>query len=144
MNRIICIGNRYIESDSLAAQVYELLSHLELPEDVELIDGGLSGLNLLPLMDDCERVVFVDAIWGDDPVPLQVLRGDELVAAQVYGHAGGLGYLLGAYYALGDGQAPAIFVVGAGTPEATEAIARVTLEIARGKEVCACAEEVGR
>jgi hydrogenase maturation protease len=140
MNRIICLGNRYIESDSLGAKVFDLLSYLHLPPDVELIDGGLSGLNLLPFMDGCERLVFVDAMDGNEPALVQVLRGDELEAEPVYGHAAGLGYLLGAAFAMG-GHMPSIFIVGAGTPQAAEAVASTALTVARGMEVCAYAEE---
>ena len=135
MNRIICIGNRYIEKDALGAQVYEYLSRLELPADIELVDGGLAGLNLLPLMDNCERVIFVDAICGDEAQPVQVLRGDQLNGSRIYGHSSGLEYLLGAHNALGGSQMASVFVVGAGMPDATEAVARLALEFAGGAEL---------
>jgi len=135
MNRIICIGNRYVESDALGARVFDILSRRELPADVELFDGGLAGLNLLPLMDDCERVVFVDAIAGDDD-GVQILDADEVAGASVYGHAGGLGYLLGAHRALGGRTGVGLWVVGTGATESALAVAEAALSIALGEEIC--------
>ena len=135
MIRILCIGNCYIEPDSLGARVYDLLSQTELPPDVEVIDGGLAGLNLLPLLDGCERIVFVDTILGDDPTGLQILRADEVESAEVYGHASGLGYLLGAWRALGDGPDQAVFVVGAAEAESARKVADAALALACGEEI---------
>ncbi len=64
MKRIICIGNRFVEEDSAGYQVFQELSLKPLPEDVELIDGGLAGLDLLRFIEGAEEVVFVDSISG--------------------------------------------------------------------------------
>ena len=42
MNRIICLGNPFLESDSLGPRVFAELAGRELPAEVELIDGGLA------------------------------------------------------------------------------------------------------
>ena len=64
MNRIICLGNPFVESDSLGPRVFAELSARGLPPGVELIDGGLAGLNLLRFLDDCQRVVLADVVLG--------------------------------------------------------------------------------
>lgn len=136
MIRILCIGNRYAEPDSLGARVYELLARTELPSDMQIIDGGLAGLNLLSLMDGCKRIVFVDTILGGDPIGVQILHAEEVESEAVYGHGSGLGYLLGARRALGDGRDQAVYIVGATATESASAVAEAVLAVARGEEIC--------
>ena len=46
-------------------QVFDRLQEMQpLPAGIELIEGGLAGLNLLPLLERGGRVVFVDAVSG--------------------------------------------------------------------------------
>jgi Ni,Fe-hydrogenase maturation factor len=47
MNRIVCIGNRYVHGDDLGPRVYDQLTARALLNDVQVIDGGVAGLNLL-------------------------------------------------------------------------------------------------
>jgi Ni,Fe-hydrogenase maturation factor len=99
-----------------------------------LVDGGLAGLNLLTLLDGCDRVIFVDTILGGGLEDVQVLPAGE-VEPSVYGHAGGLGFLLGAYRVLGADSAASICVVGAGTVESAQRVAEAALVMAQGQEV---------
>lgn len=95
--RIICVGNRYCESDAAGWRVLQRLRELPLPPGVEVIDGGLGGLNLLGLVEPSDRVVFVDQVRGAaQPGQVVVLDGTEACESPVlrYGHGGGLGYLL--------------------------------------------------
>ncbi len=135
MNRIICIGNRFLDEDSLGPRVYDILSHGKLPAGVELIEGGLAGLDLLRWMDGCERVIFVDAMVGGDESRVHILHASELATDNAYGHAGGLAYLLGAYHALAESPETRVYVVGAGTPQVAETVAGAALAVARGEEV---------
>ena len=64
MKRIICIGNCYTPDDAAGPKVYDRLLQCALPNDIEVIDGGLAGLNLLRFIDNAERVVFVDNVSG--------------------------------------------------------------------------------
>ena len=50
-----------------------------VPESVRLVDGGTWGMNLLPLIEEAEHVVFLDAIDAGRPVGTAVvLERDEL------------------------------------------------------------------
>jgi hydrogenase maturation protease len=95
--RILCIGNRLVAGDDLGPRVHDRLAAAALPAGVELIDGGVRGLDLLRLIDGCRRVIFVDAVSGFGPpgtvlaLPAAALAGETPAA---YGHAGGLNYLL--------------------------------------------------
>ena len=115
MKRIICIGNSLVAQDSAGFRVFLRLAARELPADVELIDGGLCGLDLIRFVEGAERVVFVDAVSGvarpGETVTLDAAQVSAL--AQVsYGHEAGLPYLLRLLPAACDGPIPPITLVG--------------------------------
>ena len=115
MKRIICIGNRYIPQDSAGPRVYDRLQRFTLPHNVEVIDGGLSGLNLLRAVEGAERVVFIDSINGNcQPRGFVILKPSEVGAQAENGphHAAGLPYLLRILPAVCDGPLPCIVVLG--------------------------------
>jgi len=112
--RIICVGNRMRSSDAAGPLVYDLLAQTRLPHDLEIIDGGLAGLNLLKYVEDAERVVFVDAITGFDRSDDLVLMDSEKASQYAdfqYDHSTGLTYLLKALPYLIK-EAPEVFVLG--------------------------------
>ena len=137
--RIICVGNRYVESDNVGPRVYDYLARRDMPEDVSLIDGGLAGLDLLRFVEGGRRVVFVDALHGFVPgdLPLVLDHGTALGEwAAGYGHDGGLAYLLRMLPAVCGNGLPEIALVGAGAPVATDVVghlAEMALSIATGE-----------
>lgn len=77
--------------------VYDRLKRMALPPDIQIVDGGLLGLNLLSFMEGAEQIVLVDAVHGfGRPGQVVILQTEEVlaVADDLYDHAGGLGYLL--------------------------------------------------
>jgi hydrogenase maturation protease len=61
------------------AAMESLREDWELSADVELVDGGTWGMNLLPLIESAERVILMDAIRsGAAPGTLTVLERREL------------------------------------------------------------------
>lgn len=60
--RVIACGNPYMGNDGVGHAVMEALAaaHPEL----DIVDGGLGGFGLIPLMEECDRVVIVDATTG--------------------------------------------------------------------------------
>lgn len=59
---VIGLGNPLMGDDGVGLAVLERLrSEWDLP-DVELVDGATWGLSLLPVIEDAERLVLVDAI----------------------------------------------------------------------------------
>jgi len=61
------------------AVLARLQGEWEFPRDVELVDGGTWGMNLLPLIEEAAEVIFIDAIrTGAAPGTLQELEGNEL------------------------------------------------------------------
>lgn len=112
--RIICIGNRFFQPDAAGPMVYERLSRLQLPEKVELIDGGLAGLNLLRCLEDVGIVVFVDAVSGfrESPGIVTMNSFESLQIDPDCDHNTGLSYLLRVAPLVLTGKMPVIILVG--------------------------------
>ncbi|MBN1680863.1 MAG: hydrogenase maturation protease [Anaerolineae bacterium] len=76
---ILGVGSLLMGDDALGVlAVQRLKTHPDLPPDVTVIDGGTDGLGLIPLMENYQRVILVDAVnmglaagtlrrftWGD-------------------------------------------------------------------------------
>ncbi len=122
MNRIICIGNRYIDEDSAGPRVYDILNGgKNRPFDVEIIDGGLGGINLIPFFESCKRVILVDQLKNDgQPDEIVVMDASDVAATadRHFGHAAGAGYLLRMLPQACEEDLPEISIVGiSGNPD---------------------------
>jgi len=60
--RVIACGNPYMGNDGVGPAVMARLTR-DHPE-IDIVDGGLGGFGLIPLMEGCDRVVIVDATTG--------------------------------------------------------------------------------
>jgi hydrogenase maturation protease len=113
--KIICVGNRFKPEDSAGLMVYDQLISDGLPGDIEVIDGGLAGLNLLRFMHGTDRVVFIDAVNGFKPSGGVIVLDAEKASRHtdtIFGHSAGLAYCLKVLPEVHDGKLPEIFVVG--------------------------------
>jgi Ni,Fe-hydrogenase maturation factor len=116
-------------------------------DGIELVDGGLQGLNLLPLLEDVERVVFADTLATSDEENREAYRSPTVLQAPFdagaplsFDHAGGLAYLLQAA-PLVLTSLPQLWVVGAGADAPRHVVprlARICLQLARGAEHACC------
>lgn len=114
LRRIVCIGNRLRPEDAFGPLVYDALLNRGVPDSVELIEGGLAGLNLLWVFDDADVVVFVDAAVGLSERNRPIVLGIEEAAAsaaQRFDHAAGLPYLLRAMLEISEGRYPKVRVI---------------------------------
>ncbi len=115
MKRIICIGNRFIPEDKAGYEVYQNLKKRKLPLDLELIDGGLAGLDLLRFIEGAERIIFVDAVSGFGAQgEIRLFEAEEVAALadREFDHSAGLPYLLRVLPGIIDGECPQIFLLG--------------------------------
>lgn len=108
---IICIGNRFIEKDAAGARVFDRLQAMRpLPPGIELVEGGLAGLDLLPLLEQGGRVVFIDAVRGfareDEIILLSHREILQTPSPLHFGHGAGLPYLLTVLPKVYDGELP--------------------------------------
>jgi hydrogenase maturation protease len=79
---VIGLGNPLMGDDGLGLAALErLATDWVVPSGVQLIDGGTWGLNLLPLIEAADQVLFLDAVDAGMPPGATVeLTGNELPA----------------------------------------------------------------
>jgi hydrogenase maturation protease len=70
---ILGIGHWLMGDDSLGPQVIQQLKNIKLPPDVELAEIGPAVIDALPLMENREKIIIVDALRADEP-PGTILR----------------------------------------------------------------------
>jgi len=76
------IGNILLSDDGVGVHaVNRLASEYDLPEGVEIIDGGTKGLDLLPLFENRDKVLIVDAAnFKKEPGTIDTVVGDKIPA----------------------------------------------------------------
>ncbi len=76
------IGNILLSDDGVGVHTLNRLKEeYDLPGYVELIDGGTKGLDLLPLLEDRDKVLIIDAAnFKKDPGTIDVVEGDNIPA----------------------------------------------------------------
>lgn len=79
---ILGVGNLLLSDEGIGIHaVKQLLETQRLPEDVEIIDGGTAGLNLLYYLEGVDRLVIIDAVeTGGPPGTMVRLAGDKIPA----------------------------------------------------------------
>lgn len=87
--RIICIGNALHSNDGVGRAVFERLSHTSLPECVDVFDGGIGGLTLLPLFKCVQQVLLVDLIKTDKEVGSVSLYENVVMDLPIEGNLSG-------------------------------------------------------
>jgi hydrogenase maturation protease len=115
MKAIICIGNRFDARDAAGPAVYDRLLAAGAIPGVDVIDGGIAGLDLVRFLDGAERVVFVDSVSGFGEAgevltidPAEVRAADDAV----YDHGSGLAYLLRVAPIVCERGMPEIIIIG--------------------------------
>ncbi len=88
---VIGLGNPLMGDDGLGLAVLdELRTGYALPPEVELVDGGTWGMNLLPVIEDAEELILIDAIdVGEKPgvfVRLEHHRLPRYLATKISPH----------------------------------------------------------
>lgn len=97
---VLGLGNLLMGDEGVGVRVIEHLREAgdPLPPAVALVDGGTLGLDLLPLLDDVDRLIMVDAVeLGAAPGTVRVIRDEQLharMAGAISVHQLGVGDLL--------------------------------------------------
>jgi hydrogenase maturation protease len=58
---VLGVGNELMGDDGIGIRVVRALREQVLPDDVELIDAGVGGLNLLNVIERAEAILAIDA-----------------------------------------------------------------------------------
>ena len=90
MIRIICIGNRFAYPDNFGIVVYKKLKQLKL-NNIEVVEGGIGGLNLMPYFEDDAKILIVD--WGEGK-KIQTNEDIKKLNVNEFNHSNAFLYLL--------------------------------------------------
>jgi hydrogenase maturation protease len=77
---VLGLGNTLNRDEGLGVHaLLALANRLQLPKDVEVVDGGTLGLNLLPLVEEASHLLLLDAVdAGQPPGTVVELRQDQI------------------------------------------------------------------
>jgi hydrogenase maturation protease len=77
---VLGVGNLLLSDEGVGLRVMERLAAMyDLPEGVQILDGGTLGLDLLYYLEGVENLLIVDAVeMGKEPGTLLRLEGDEV------------------------------------------------------------------
>lgn len=64
---ILGIGNILLKDEGIGVHVANKLQGMDLPPDVEVMEGGTMGLNLLFYIEGRKKVVVIDTVKAGDP-----------------------------------------------------------------------------
>ena len=79
---ILGIGNILMQDEGLGVHAIRALMERALPPGVEVIDGGTLGIELLPIVEDAESLILIDAArFSGEPGEVRAFRGDQLVGS---------------------------------------------------------------
>lgn len=79
---VLGIGNILMQDEGVGVHAAERLrERFDLPPDVELVDGGTAGMELLPELDGTDHLIVMDAVRaGREPGSIVRLAGDDVPA----------------------------------------------------------------
>ena len=74
------IGNMLLSDDGVGIHVvHKLQNEYNFSPSIELIDGGTKGLDLLPLFENRDRVLIIDAAnFKKEPGTIDTVEGDKI------------------------------------------------------------------
>jgi hydrogenase maturation protease len=77
---IIGIGNLILRDEGVGVHAVRVLEEQSLPPGVEVIDGGTDTMELLPVIQEAERIIVIDALrGGEKPGTIYRLSPDDLM-----------------------------------------------------------------
>ena len=112
---VLGIGNTVMSDDGVGPKVVQLLQReYVFPANVEIVDGGTLGLDLLPMLEGRSHLVMVDAVeTGKPPGTCVRLTGEELPIAletRISPHQMGLKDLLAVARLLGHAPGEMVLI----------------------------------
>lgn len=146
---VMGVGNILMQDEGIGVRMVESLqADYQLPANVEVLDGGTAGMDLLGTVADRDELVIADAVNSRRPPgSMVVLRDDEVRAlfrSKISPHQLGISDLLAAL-ALMDAAPRRLVLVGV-VPEAMETGLELTATVAaaRNEAVARLADELTR
>ncbi len=76
---VLGVGNILLSDEGVGVRVVEAMEGRELPDDVELFDGGTASVDLLDSLANRDRVIVIDAVnGGSEPGTLYRFTPDDI------------------------------------------------------------------
>ena len=75
---VIGIGNIILGDEGVGVHILNKLRQEKIPEQVELIEGGVGGIALLNFIKGAELALFIDALAGTKPGNVHRFTRDDL------------------------------------------------------------------
>jgi len=95
---VLGIGNILLRDEGVGVRVIEQMQKMRLPDDVDLVDGGTAGADLLDVLAERRKVIVIDAVQADcEPATVLRFTADDLTRPEGVGmslHELGLGEAL--------------------------------------------------
>lgn len=79
---VLGVGNLLLSDDGVGIHTIQRLQAVhQLPEEVQVVDGGTCGLDLLQFLEGVERLIIIDAAeMGKPPGTVVRLEGEQVPA----------------------------------------------------------------
>ncbi|MDW7998810.1 MAG: HyaD/HybD family hydrogenase maturation endopeptidase [Thermodesulfovibrio sp.] len=77
---VIGVGNILMQDEGVGPKVVEILKNsYRFEPEIEIIDGGTLGLDLLPYIEKYKKLIIVDVVdFGKEPGFIKILKGEEI------------------------------------------------------------------
>lgn len=75
---VLGVGNPIMGDDAIGVELLARVRRDREDLPVEWVDGGIGGLDLLPVVTDTARLLILDAVAGTTPGTVQRLSGDQI------------------------------------------------------------------
>jgi hydrogenase maturation protease len=76
---ILGIGNILLKDEGIGVHVVKKIKEMSLPDNVEVLDGGTAGLDLVDFISGYKKLIVIDAVTtGDKPGTIYRLTEENL------------------------------------------------------------------
>lgn len=77
---IIGLGNILMKDEGIGPKITEILRNkYNFEPNIEIIDGGTLGFDLLPYIEKYKKIILVDVVdFGKEPGFIKILKGEEI------------------------------------------------------------------
>ncbi len=65
---ILGVGNLLLGDEGLGVHLAQELQRMNLPDDVDVLDGGTAGMYLMEVLQQYDRVIIIDAAVDRNPI----------------------------------------------------------------------------
>jgi len=80
---ILGVGNILLSDEGVGVHVIQAMQGRELPDNVELLDGGTGAFDLLDLIAHRDKIIIIDAVQGGgEPGAIYRFRPDDITLSR--------------------------------------------------------------